>query len=104
MIPSKIKIGAITYNVIETNEDICLDHKQCRGIINYSDAQIKIDNKCDEQVIAETFWHEVVHGIVTCRNLELGEDEETTVDEIGKALHQLFVDNNIKFFEQGGMM
>ncbi|CEQ10678.1 phage protein [[Clostridium] sordellii] len=95
-IKNDIKIGSMSYNVKITNEPIILDHQECKGIIEYDDLVIKISNKIAKQRQEETFIHEILHGIIRERNLEI-EDEEILVDEISKGLYQ-FINDNIDIF------
>lgn len=94
LIPNKIKIGCITYEVVQTDETLTLDNCVCSGIIEYENALIKLNNKRNEQNIAQTFWHEVMHGIVKERALKIEGDEELIIDEIAKALYSLMKEND----------
>lgn len=87
-----VKIGALTYKIIRTDEPIILDYKLCSGMIDKDNLTILIDSKLDEQVQNEVLIHEILHGVVMDRNLIL-EDEEMIVDEISKGIHQLIVNN-----------
>ena len=94
MIPEKIKIGGIVYSVRVSSETLVLDGKECSGIIDYDNAIIKINNNRSEQKMLQTFWHEVFHGIIRERNFcPKDVDEETLVDEMAIALHQIIIDN-----------
>ena len=87
-----VKIGALTYKIVRTEEPIILDYKLCSGMIDKDNLTILIDSKLDEQVQEEVLLHEILHGLVMDRNLQL-ENEELVVDELGKGLHQLIVNN-----------
>lgn len=92
VIKDKIKIGAMTYDVIKTHEVIVLDNQVCNGVIDHEDLVIKISTDRSEQRQEETFIHELLHGIIRERNLIL-EDEEMIVEEISKGLYQVIKEN-----------
>ncbi len=94
-IPNKIRIGGMDYEVSKSNKVLVLEGKECFGIIYYNKHLIEInDNIGDIQQQEQTFLHEVVHGIIHERNLDLkNSDEESIVDELATALHQIIRDN-----------
>lgn len=94
-IPEKVRIGSIDYIVKLTNETIVLNRQECKGMIDYEFHEIKINNTVqDIQGQEQTFLHELVHGMIRERNLDLqNSDEETIVDEIAIGLHQIIRDN-----------
>lgn len=94
-IVKNLRIGSVDYDVIYTDENIVLNSRECKGMIDYEFHQVKINNKIqDLQGQEQTFLHELVHGIVRERNLDLvNSDEETIVDEIAIGLHQVIRDN-----------
>lgn len=93
MIPSKVKIGSITYETVKTDKPLLLDSKECTGIIRYDEAIIELKQNRNEQNIEQTWWHEVIHGITRERGLDWGENNELYTDELAKALHALMIDN-----------
>ncbi|WP_271810549.1 hypothetical protein [Clostridium beijerinckii] len=99
-IPGKVRIGSIDYEVIIEDNTIVLDAVQCKGKINYEFHKISIDSSIqDKQGQEQTFLHELVHGIVEERSLDLKQDdEETIIDEIAIGLHQVIRDNPDIFF------
>lgn len=94
-IPGKVRIGSIDYEVIIEDNTIVLDAVQCKGKINFEFHKISIDSSIqDKQGQEQTFLHELVHGIVEERSLDLKQDdEETIIDEIAIGLHQVIRDN-----------
>lgn len=94
-IPDKIRIGSMYYEVVKSNKILVLEGKECFGIIDYNKHLIEInDNIGDIQQQEQTFLHEVVHGIIRERNLDLeNSDEESIVDELATGLHQIIRDN-----------
>lgn len=98
-IPKIVRIGSVTYDVIVSDETLVVDRQECKGLIDYEFHKIKINNLVqDKQGQEQTFLHELVHGIVRARSLDLeNSDEETIVDEIALGLHQVVKDNSIIF-------
>lgn len=94
-IVKNLRIGSVDYDVILTDENIVLNGRACKGMIDYEFHQIRINNKIqDLQGQEQTFLHELIHGVVRERNLDLANnDEETIVDEIATGLHQVIRDN-----------
>jgi hypothetical protein len=98
MLPDKITIGCYDYKVVETEEVLLIDNRKCRGTIGYLDQTIKISNDSDlsEQSKEQTLWHEIVHGIINYRNLDISKsDEESIVDEIATGLYLLCKQNGL---------
>lgn len=98
-IPKIVRIGSVTYDVIVSGETLVLNCHECKGLIDYEFHKIKVNNSVqDKQGQEQTFLHELVHGIVRERSLDLkNSDEETIVDEIALGLHQVIKDNSIIF-------
>lgn len=98
----KVRIGSSDYSVIISNETLVVDRQECKGMIDYEFHKIKINNEIqDVQGQEQTFLHELLHGIVRERNLDLSNsDEETIIDEIATGLHQVIRDNLEIFKEE----
>ena len=94
-IPNTVRIGSADYEVELTDEVLVMNSQQLKGVIDYEFHEIKISNTVqDRQGQEQTFLHELVHGIIDERSLNLAEsDDETIVDEIAKGLHQVIRDN-----------
>lgn len=93
-IPRTIRIGSVDYTVEKTDEYLKLDGEQCLGIINYEEQTIKLaKNIQHEQILEQTFLHELVHGIVHEYKVDFAADEETIVDTMALGLHQVIRDN-----------
>lgn len=99
-IPNKVRIGSVDYEVTVEDKTIVLDAVQCKGKIDYEYHKINIDSSIhDKQGQEQTFLHELIHGIVRERNLNLeNTDEETIVDGLAIGLHQVIRDNPEIFF------
>lgn len=94
-IPEIIRIGSCDYSVEFTSSPIVVDRKECNAAIHYDTHHIEIRNtETDFQSNEISFLHEVVHGIMHERNLELPEDErEMFVEGMARGLHQIIRDN-----------
>lgn len=94
-IPEKIRIGSSDYSIVTSDETLIVNRQECKGMIDYEFHKIKINNSVqDKQGQEQTFLHELVHGIIRERNLDLeNADEETIVEEIAMGLHQVIRDN-----------
>ena len=94
-IPDKIRIGSMYYTITLSDKILTLDHKVCKGLVNYEMHTIEINNSVqDDQGVEQTFLHEVVHALVNERNFDFcSTDNEMKVDEFASGLHQIIKDN-----------
>lgn len=94
-IPNKVRIGSMDYTVKLGGNVLLKGNTQCYGHIDFDNHIIELDNTLqDAQGLEQTFLHEVVHGIIRERSLNLEtSDEEGIVDEIASGLHQVIRDN-----------
>lgn len=101
-IPKSIRIGSCDYEVNLEDKTIVNNGRQCYGEINYDYHEINIDTSIqDKQTQEQTFLHELMHGIVNSRKLDLqNSDDETITDEIAIGLHQVIRDNPNIFKEE----
>ncbi|MCF6466354.1 hypothetical protein [Clostridium sp. Cult2] len=101
-IPEAITISGVEYKVVVSDEPIFLNNLRAYGEIDYNKKEINIDETLqDEQGQFQTFLHEIIHGIVYDRELDLKNDEEETiVDQISKGLYQVIKDNPEIFTEK----
>lgn len=99
IIPDVIRIGSCFYDVEFVDKDLVCNHQECYALIDYNNHIIQISEKLgDYQQQEQSFLHEVLHGIVKDRALEI-EDEEFIVDELAKGLHQIILDNPYMFLD-----
>lgn len=92
-IPNTVRIGSNDYLVELTKNDLVCNGKEVWGWIDYSHHVISINEVvADKQSQEQTFLHEILHGIVSDRDLAI-ENEEAVVDAIAKGLHQIIRDN-----------
>jgi hypothetical protein len=95
MIPNKIKIGGITYNV-STNKDDYLNGADLLGEISYTDQTLFVRSGLGKERQYNTFIHEVVHGIL----YEMGHkdyNDESLVKPLANILYQVIKDNKLVF-------
>lgn len=97
MIPDKVNIGCYEYDVILTDDILIVDGKRCKGKISYDKHLIELMNtEVSMQSKEQTLWHEIVHGIIDYRNIDVVKcDEETLVEEISIGLYGLCKQNGI---------
>ena len=94
MLPKTIRIGCYEYEVIETDDVIINDNIVCKGLIDYDNKIIKIKANMPEQNKEQTFWHEVVHGIINYRAFDMKRaDDETCVEELALGLYGVMKSN-----------
>lgn len=100
-IPEKIKIGNADYKVELTKEKILEDEKEYSGIIDFTFHKIRISQDQDKHNQEEVFLHEVIHGILNERDVELEENQEEIIcNAISKGMHQILKDNPGLFKKQ----
>lgn len=101
-IPEKIRIGSSDYSVLLTDENLVCNGQESYGWINYNYHLIKINkNIQDKQGQEKTLLHELIHGIVRERSLDVANsNEEIIVEEIAMGLHQVIRDNPNMFKEE----
>jgi Zn-dependent peptidase ImmA (M78 family) len=102
MLPSKVKISGIDYEVAtgdprNANEqgDILM------GEITYHEATIYINDELNKQLKEATLLHEIVHGILYHMGSELNGNEKF-VEGFASGLHQVFKDNHWSFKVNAG--
>jgi len=92
----KVTIGCFDYDVIETDEILIINGRECKGQIDYNKHEIKISNKetQDRQSKEQTLWHEIIHGIIDYRAIDPQKaDTETLVEELALALYGMCKSN-----------
>lgn len=95
-IPEKVKIGLYEYRVEETDEVLLVDHKECKGRIEYDNLTIKIKKELQDQLKLQTLWHEIIHGIIKEFGINLDSEhwtEESKVDWIATGVLSVLKDN-----------
>lgn len=91
-IPDVIRIGSVDYDVIY-KEELYDNGQQLMGCINFMENEILLDDKCQKRQSLElTLLHEIIHGMLYSVQSEHTYNE-TLIEEISKALHQVIRDN-----------
>ena len=96
-IPSKIKVGGITYNIEVTEPNNFTILGDYFGEINYKEQKIRVANRLALDVMHRTLWHEIIHAIYD--NLGFSNHDEQKIDMLAGALYALVVDNPDMFKE-----
>jgi hypothetical protein len=100
MIPSKVKISGIEYEIAITENRKANDAGDILlGEIVYHDATIYINEEQNEQLREATLLHEIVHGILYHMGSEMN-DNEKFIEGFSSGLHQVFSDNGWKFGDE----
>ncbi|WP_282804570.1 hypothetical protein [Clostridium tetani] len=88
-IPNRIKIGGVTYSIIECSNP-SEENPQVDGQILYHKQEIRLKNDMSREYKENIFLHEVIHGIFE----HIGFDQdETIVIRLSNALHGFIKDN-----------
>jgi hypothetical protein len=105
IIPDKVKVGAMTYDVKIVNHAVLVDGRECHGAITYDKQLIEIRDTTfhSEQTQVNTFWHELIHAFVRERQLNWGDNDEMYTEELARALHAFCVDNNFGFIPESSV-
>ena len=95
MLPQTIKIGCYEYKVEETDEVLIVNNTACKGLINYDNHLIRIKKSgMSEQQKEQTFWHEIIHGIIDYRQVDPQKcDPEALVEELALGLYGVMKQN-----------
>lgn len=100
IIPEVVRIGSCDYSVEFTDRDLVANGRESLAVIEYNNHKIEISNKLgDIQTQELSFLHEMFHGILRDRAIEV-EEEEFIVDELAKAMHQIIRDNPEMFLDE----
>jgi Zn-dependent peptidase ImmA (M78 family) len=96
MIPSKVKVAGVTYEVKEV-EGLAADH-DLYGQVTYRNNIIKFDSALHQERKEQVFVHELFHAIL----YEAGYDEhdEEMVRRVANVLYQVLKDNHFNLGEK----
>ncbi len=102
VIPNKVKIGGVFYEIAKVDSPPIVDGRACTGAIDYENAKIELLANRDDGQTEQTLWHEILHGIAYDRKLQrffggCDEDHEAILDALASGLHAFMVDNGLKF-------
>ncbi|KIL79575.1 ImmA/IrrE family metallo-endopeptidase [Bacillus badius] len=93
MLPNKVKIGGINYDVQEVRGlEAEFSHL---GQILYTRGVIKVDEELSADRKEQVFVHELLHGVFYEAGIE--EQDEDMINRVSIILHQVLKDNNLCF-------
>lgn len=102
----KILIDAVMYRVIQTQDLLIVEGKECGAEVDYNAATIKISNaaeKVGDGSKAKVLMHEIIHAILHERGLFEESENEELVEELAKGFVNLIRQNSnlINFITEG---
>ncbi|MDY3083568.1 MAG: hypothetical protein SOR54_09820 [Clostridioides difficile] len=92
-IPKTIKVGGISYKIIECD---CPSEEDCavEGQIFYQKQEIRIKNNVGKEYKEKVFLHEVIHALFEHACIE---QDEIIIERLSSVLHEFIKDNSIIF-------
>lgn len=91
--PKSLKILAFDYTIEQIPDLMEGEHRLC-GQHDPETNSIKINsNLHNEQIVAETFFHEILHAIWHTMGMEETEEEEAAVRKLSLGISTVFKDN-----------
>jgi len=96
MIPNKVKIGGINYQVCR-DKDSELNCGNLDGEIRYSQQEIVLNSKMNGEYAECIFIHEVVHGICNTIGRNDLRVDERFIESFSQCLYQVLKDNKLSF-------
>lgn len=90
-IPKKLKIGNLTYSV-RYEEDEAFENCGKSSMVK---GYIRLNNDMAPELQEETFFHEIVHQILTQKSFSDESKNEQLVDTLSGGLYQVLSDNNL---------
>jgi IrrE N-terminal-like domain len=93
MIPSKVKVAGIDYEVHEV--DGILERFNTLGQINYHKGIIELDSSLCQTRKEQTFVHELLHACF--KEAGYDEQDEEMIDRVSAVLYQVLKDNKLDF-------
>ena len=93
-IPKTVQIGPVKYIVKEVKGLANPQGINCYGRHKYDDRTIEIDKEIDPKVKNVILFHEVLHGLMCCQEVDLDyEKEEHVVKNLTHGLVKFMQDN-----------
>ncbi|WP_407268934.1 ImmA/IrrE family metallo-endopeptidase [Radiobacillus sp. PE A8.2] len=95
MLPHKVKVAGITYDVMEKDFIEIDDNRNYQGKCSFTNTNIEVLSSLSIGRKEDVFVHELLHAIFT----EAGYDDqdEEMIIRVGKVLHQVLRDNKFEF-------
>lgn len=97
-IPNSIRVGGVEYNVVvepHLNDGI----RMLSGEIRYQDCEIALAENTSHEWKCLSLWHEIMHGIESQMQLDLGENQEQIIEAFARGVYQVLQDNGRRFFD-----
>ncbi len=91
---AKLRIGGMVYTVDEQDTVEIAQDRNHAGACDVEHCRIELLRDLVEQRKAQVLVHEICHAMLTEAGIE--EHEESFVNVLGNALHQLLRDNDIR--------
>ena len=101
-LPSKVKVGAVTYRLSAVATDVTPKGTSNWGYTDHSKALIYVDTDMNIEHVKDTLIHEILHVICLVFDVKSNEAEERIVAPIASGLTAVFKDNPkiLKFLQQ----
>lgn len=96
MIPSKVNVAGIEYDILEFEE--IDDDPGTLGTCLYQKSLIKIKNNISINRKEQTFVHELLHAIIN--ESGYNEQDEDLVNRVSIVLYQVLKDNKLHFTKE----
>lgn len=99
-IPDSVRISGVEYAIV-TKPNLRDSSRLLCGRIDYNTATIYLsETDCQsDEFRCVVLWHEIIHGILEDRGVQLDEDvEESVCEALSRGIYQVLQDNAHKFF------
>lgn len=97
-IPKSVRINGVEFNIVrESHMNDGL--RMLAGQIRHMECKIAIAEDCSHEYACLTLWHEIMHGIEECAQLQLGEDSERIIEAFARGVYQVLQDNGTRLYD-----
>jgi len=93
MIPNKVKVAGINYDVIRKSYVEIDGNRNYRGKCDSNVGVIELSDGLGKEVEEQVFIHELVHACLYQAGYD--EHDEDMVNRLGMVLHQVLTDNKL---------
>lgn len=97
-IPESVRIGGVEYTVCIVR-GLNDGQRMLAGQISYNDCVIEIEANGNHQYKCLSLWHEIMHGIETQEQLDLGAEKEKIIEAFARGVYQVLQDNGKRLFD-----
>lgn len=95
MIPAKIIVAGIGYEITEVDTVVINGSTEYAGSIDYSNSEIELLKSLSKTKKEQTLVHEVLHACF--HEAGFNEQDEDVVNRVGIVLYQVLKDNDLSF-------